>query len=313
MSKSEAKSKIWTVGGGKGGVGKSLISGSMAIDLAQKGEKVIVVDADLGGANLHTCLGLSSPEIGLSDFLTRRVEKMEDVIVPTPVANLGLISGAQDILNIANPKHAQKVRIIRELRELETDHLFIDLGAGTSFNTLDFYLMGDPQVIVVIPEPTSIENAYRFIKSAFYRQVRLNSPDNRIRKLVDETMNLNKRFGSKTPIEILDHLRSTDDEVADFVDNEVEIFRPKLVLNQVRSRSDIRIGFAMSNACSKYFGIHLDFVGHVDYDDTVWQSVVQRKPLMVHFPQSLVCQKVRSLTGNLISERILEQPQQQTS
>ena len=64
---------------GKGGVGKSLVTSSLGISLAQHGKRVVVVDADLGGANLHTCLGLSMPARTLSDFIARRVESIEDV------------------------------------------------------------------------------------------------------------------------------------------------------------------------------------------------------------------------------------------
>ena len=90
------KGRIIAVGGGKGGVGKSLVTSSLGICLAQHGKKVVVVDADLGGANLHTCLGQSTPDRTLSDFINRRVDSIEAVIMETGVKNLGLISGAHD-------------------------------------------------------------------------------------------------------------------------------------------------------------------------------------------------------------------------
>ncbi len=65
--------EIWVIGGGKGGTGKTLLCANLAIDLAQNGERVIAVDADFGGPNLHTALGVPPPERSLTDFLHRFV------------------------------------------------------------------------------------------------------------------------------------------------------------------------------------------------------------------------------------------------
>ena len=300
------KPQIWAIGGGKGGVGKSMLSGNIGIALAQKGAQVVLIDGDLGGANLHTCLGVSSPKVGLSDYILRHVPQLKDTVVSTPVPNLGLISGAKDHLTISNPKHAQKLRVLRAIQNLEADYVILDLGASNNFNTLDFFLLADSLVIVVVPEPTSIENAYRFIKSAFYRQVRQNSPTSSIRTVVDQTMERNNRFGIQTPHELLTHIRNMGEEFSEFVDQQVTAFHPKLILNQIRSNKDIRVGFAMGNACAKYFGIQLDFVGYLEYDDAVWQSIVRRQPLLAHFSQTPITSKIRDVCDNLLYGRLLE-------
>src|SRR5512133_2159016 len=82
--------RIIAVGGGKGGIGKSMISANLGIALAGRGKRVVMVDADLGGANLHTTLGIDVPKRTLTDFIERRVKRMEDVITPTGIENLGL-------------------------------------------------------------------------------------------------------------------------------------------------------------------------------------------------------------------------------
>ncbi len=170
--------KLVAVGGGKGGIGKSLVSANLGIALAQKGATVALIDADLGGANLHTCLGVPQPDISLSDFINHRVDKLEGALVPTGVERLQLISGAQDMLDAANPKHGQKARLLRNMRSLDVDFVILDLGAGTAFNVLDFFLAADLGLCVLLPEPTSIENAYRFIKAAFFRRLQTHAdPD----------------------------------------------------------------------------------------------------------------------------------------
>src|ERR1035438_5027948 len=94
--------KVWAVGGGKGGVGKSFVISNLAISLARTGKKVIAIDLDLGGANLHTALGCDIPRTTLNDFLIGQCGKLDDLLVKTSISNLSFISGANDSVGIAN-------------------------------------------------------------------------------------------------------------------------------------------------------------------------------------------------------------------
>src|SRR5271156_3942307 len=94
--------KIWAIGGGKGGVGKSFIISNLAISLARNGKKVVVADLDLGSANLHTCLGSDIPVNTLSDFFSGRERRLENLLTPTSIPNLFFISGANDSVAVAN-------------------------------------------------------------------------------------------------------------------------------------------------------------------------------------------------------------------
>ncbi|NUM89669.1 MAG: P-loop NTPase, partial [Bdellovibrionales bacterium] len=107
-SSPESLKQVWAIGGGKGGVGKTLVTANFAITLARAGAKVVVVDLDLGGANLHTCLGVDVSRHTLTDLFSPEVRNLEDLAVPTVIPNLSLISGAQDSVQVANLPHAQK-------------------------------------------------------------------------------------------------------------------------------------------------------------------------------------------------------------
>ena len=185
------------MGGGKGGIGKSLLTASLGFQLARMGKRVVLVDADLGAANLHTCLGLPGPERTLADFIQRRVERIEDVVVDTGVPGLRLISGASDFLGAANIKYVQKVRVLNRIRALDVDVVLLDLGAGTSFNIIDFFLISDVSILTVVPEPTSIENGYRFIKSALYRRLRNVATHEGVRQIVDAALDPKNPLGIK--------------------------------------------------------------------------------------------------------------------
>jgi len=279
--------KIWAVGGGKGGVGKTLIAANLGIMLARDAQKkVVLVDLDLGGANLHTCLGVDIPKLTLSDFMQRDVDSLESVVVETPIKNLGLISGAQDVLNIANIKHMQKQRFLSKLSELGADYVILDLGAGTSFNTLDFFLASELGIITLVPEPTSIENVYRFIKSAFYRKLKMIESSMHIKKMVDNIMDQRVQNGINTPADLLAKISDVDPVIGKRIKEEMSTFAPGLIINMVRSQTDIELGAAVSSVCRKYFGIETELLGYIEYDNSVWQSVRKKTPLLIEFPNS---------------------------
>ncbi|MDH4205984.1 MAG: P-loop NTPase, partial [Desulfobacteraceae bacterium] len=163
--------KIVAIGGGKGGAGKSVFSTIMAFWLARTGNRTVLMDVDLGGANLHTLLGIKSPDRTLNDFITRKFEELEDICIDTSEKNLRLISGASDVLSLANPHFSQKIKLMTHLSRLDADYVVLDLGAGTSFNVLDFFLIAHKKIIVLTPEPTSIQNAYIFVRNAVYRKL----------------------------------------------------------------------------------------------------------------------------------------------
>jgi flagellar biosynthesis protein FlhG len=293
--------KIWPVGGGKGGVGKSLVSANVAICLALMGNKVVAVDLDLGGANLHTCLGLPIPQVTLSDYVSKKITNFEDLLVPTPINNLKIISGAQDELGMANLKHMHKNQIIRKLHDLDADYILFDLGAGTAFNTIDFFITADKGILVVLPEPTSIENTYRFIKSVFYRRLKMVEGVAEIEHLITESMNAKVTAGATTsPAELVKKISEINPEVGMRVKAEMAQFRPNLIINQVRSQADIDIGYSIQSICRKYFGIEMTFPGYLDYDQSVWQSVRKRKPLLIEYPNSKLVNNFDRIVHRLI-------------
>lgn len=293
--------KIWAIGGGKGGVGKSLVSANVAIALALMGNKVVAVDLDLGGANLHTCLGLPIPQVTLSDYVSKKITNFEDLLVSTPINNLKIISGAQDELGMANLKHMHKNQIIRKLHDLDADYILFDLGAGTAFNTIDFFITADKGILVVLPEPTSIENTYRFIKSVFYRRLKMIEGVAEIEAMINESMNAKIAAGGTTsPADLVRRITEMSPEVGLRIKNEMADFRPNLIINQVRSQADIDIGYSIQSICRKYFGIEMTFPGYLDYDQSVWQSVRKRKPLLIEYPNSKLVNNFDRIVNKLI-------------
>jgi flagellar biosynthesis protein FlhG len=293
--------RVVAVGGGKGGIGKSLLSANLGIALAKRGARVVLVDLDLGGANLHTCLGVGQPRVTLSDFIDRKVDRLDDVLHPTPHERLSLVSGAMDGLDAANPKHSQKTKLIRNLRLLDVDYVLLDLGAGTTFNVLDFFLVADTGIVVLLPEPTSIENAYRFIKAAFFRRLQATAPMDNFAHLIGNALAPRDGSMARNPWEVVAELRTRDVERAGRLEQALAGFHPWVVVNQARTRSDFDVGTTVSAAWKKFFGLELGFLGTVTHDDAVWQAVRARKSLLDAYPESSAASSVLRVAENLIA------------
>jgi flagellar biosynthesis protein FlhG len=272
--------RIVSVGGGKGGVGKTFVTANLAAALARAGYRVVAVDADLEGANLHTCVGAKTPPTSLADFVARREEDLGKLVVDTPLRNLRLIAGTDANLGGAQPSHLRRVRLMRSLRQLDADFVFLDLGAGTHASVLDYFLVGDDGLIVIAPEPTSVENAYTFLRAAFYRRLRLAMVGHGVRKLVSQAMDQRNERGIRTPLDLLKEIEAQDPvEGARFVET-MRSFRPRIVVNEVRTAEDIKLGFAVSSVCRKYFGVDAEYLGYVSHDDKVRRSIQARRPVI---------------------------------
>jgi flagellar biosynthesis protein FlhG len=158
----DKKIRIITVASGKGGVGKTNVSVNLALAYAKLGKKVIVMDADLGLANINVVMGVI-PKYNLY-HVVRKQKTMREVILDT---NYGvqIVPGASGFSKIANLSEDERQNFITQLQELSyADILIIDTSAGVSGNVLSFVEAADDVLIVTTPEPTAITDAYGLIK-----------------------------------------------------------------------------------------------------------------------------------------------------
>lgn len=294
---------IWAIGGGKGGIGKTLLTSNLALFLSWLNKKVVVIDMDLGGANLHTSLGVDNPQKTLGDLLYNRVSSANDLLQPTQFRNLSIISGAQDPTSIANMPHVQKSRLTRKFKEIDADYILLDLGAGTTLNTLDFFLLADRKIIVVTPEPTSIENAYRFIKAAFYRMLRASTPTPHIRQLIEQAMDEKNSRGISSPRELLREVARLSPAEGAQLNAQMESFSFNLIVNQVRSKTEGDIGKSIQLVCERYFGIKVDYAGYIPFDNSVWQAIRKRVPFLIEAPNSAAVTHLEDVLRNILKPK----------
>jgi flagellar biosynthesis protein FlhG len=156
--------RVVTVTSGKGGVGKSNVSVNLALALSRLGNRVIILDADFGLANVEVMLGIR-PRYNLADLMFHG-KSLSDIITVGP-ENIGFISGGSGIQELTNLTRDQIVYLIQKLVELDekADVIIVDTGAGISDAVLEFVASSSEVLLVATPEPTSITDAYALLKT----------------------------------------------------------------------------------------------------------------------------------------------------
>jgi len=295
-----ASRKIWAFGSGKGGTGKSLICANIGVYLAQVGLRVVMVDLDLGGANLHTCLGLPAPTRNLAEFIHRRENELANLIQPTSLPNLQLVPGTQYGPDASAIRYQQQRRLIRALNRLEADLVILDIGAGSSTVTMDFFLAAETGVLVVSPEPTAVENMYQMLRQLLFRRLRNLRDYHRYRTILNGLWEDTRAQSLRTPWDFFRAVEQASPEAAQHLREHLLGFRPGLIINEVRAEDDRELGRSLKTICRRHFGVEADFLGGVEYDDNVWQSVRKRQPLLLAYPHSRPARSIRQIADNLL-------------
>jgi flagellar biosynthesis protein FlhG len=155
--------RVIVVASGKGGVGKSTLALNIALSLCDRDKKVILMDADLGLANIDIMLGLL-PKYNLHHVVQGK-KNLKDIIISGP-GGLSIIPGGSGITELANLGENNLKKLLVELGKLdgEYDYMMIDTGAGLSNNVTSFLLSANDVIFVTTPEPTSMTDAYGMVK-----------------------------------------------------------------------------------------------------------------------------------------------------
>lgn len=295
--------QIIPIAGGKGGVGKSLLAVNLSIALAQAGKKVVLADLDLGGSNLHMMLGSGKNSAGIGTWLTRNGVEFQDIVIDSEYENLKFIPGDAEIPGLANITSNQKRSLIKNLSTLDADFIIADLGAGTSFNTLDFFLTSGSGIIVTAPALTATLNAYLFLKNVVFRMI---------------TSSFNGKSAAKDYLNevtadgdglqriyipgLLDKLQSLDPvKHAGFM-RKMDLFSPMLVMNMIGDPKDSVKAEKIKRSCEQYLGVDMEYLGVIYRDHLQDIALNSRLPIIRYKPESVISMAVYRIADRIIQK-----------
>lgn len=242
--------RVIAVTSGKGGVGKSSFAVNCALALSKYKQRVIILDADLGLANVDIILGIN-PQYNLSHVIAGEMP-LSEIIFNGP-RGIKIIPGGSGMYHLANLKDWQLESFLAKLSHLDgmADYLIVDTGAGLSKTVLSFVLSSDEVFLLTTTEPTAMTDAYGLVK----------------------TIHAEKYQG-----------------------------RIKLIVNRVPSEVEAKIAYSKLNiALERFLHYSIDYLGHLQEDPRVAQSVKEQQPYVLSYPHTVAANDI-----NTIAERIIK-------
>lgn len=293
--------EIWVIAGGKGGTGKSFLISSFGLYLARKEHRVTLVDGDIGGANLHSFLGISRPTRSLTEFFEAKVP-LADLVETTDIPNLNLISGDIHSLASGSIRYAQKKKLFRHILQLNAEYVLMDVGAGSHPNVLDSFLQADRMIVVIVPEMIAIENLYHFIKNAIFRKLRLTLKSQGYKEIVQYVWARRHINDINSVKELLDYLLEFP-EIGSILAKELSRFKVLLIVNKTRDREDILLGSSVKSAMIKHLGVNTQYAGFIEYEDGVWRSTRKNRPFLLDYRASRCAKEIETIVENVSGGR----------
>lgn len=294
-------SQIIPVASGKGGVGKSLLSANLAIALGQSGKKVVLVDLDLGASNLHLVIGHHPGAASLGSWFTEKSD-FKDIVCPTDYKNVSFIAGDNQIPDLTSLKHAQKVKLIRNLNNIDADYVILDLGAGTHQFILDMFLLSPQGIIVSAPAVTATLNGYLFLKNAVFRLLyttfKRGTPG---RQYLDELKKDSSTMQKLYIPQLVQKLSQVDPQNSQIFINRMAQFRPRLVMNMIEDPKDADKAGRIKASCNQYLGLDIEYLGIMFRDMLQDKALASQLPIVVYKPQSVLGQAIYRIGDKVLS------------
>ena len=291
---------ILPIASGKGGVGKTAVTANLSVALAQIGKKVVLVDLDLGAANMHTFLGIKNRDPGLGGFIHKKTTDFESLMVPANIEGLSFVSGDALLPGTANLNYFMKLKIMKSISTVDCDFIILDLGAGTSWNVIDFFSMTTSGLIVTIPEITAILNAYSFLKFTLFRMIFRQFPARgEERPVVAEFLSDRIEGTDKNFNTLKEALSPFGEEAPNVVDRTLEAFCPRIIINRGKNGNDIQVGEKLRQIVSRNLMIDMEFISLLPECPELIPSLFKGVPAVLLFPDSTFSRSIKRLAEKL--------------
>jgi flagellar biosynthesis protein FlhG len=300
---------ILPVASGKGGTGKTIFSANLGIILAEKRKTVVLIDLDLGGSNLHTCLGIKNDNPGIGDLIYKKENNLAALLVKTDIDRLYFIPGDSLFTGTANLDYTTKRKIIKQIQHLAADYIILDLGSGSTFNTIDFFLTSSTGIIITTPETTAILNAYSFLKTTLFRLLYRSFPaKSRERETILDFLT-NRLEGTRITFKsLIEEIARINPLSGNKSHEQIQSLRPKIIINMVKTKNDLAIGSKLRQITRMNLLMEVEYIGFLHKNQEVSTSIIQRKPLVLLTPGCPYSQSINAIASKLISSALHPMP-----
>jgi flagellar biosynthesis protein FlhG len=259
------------------------------------------VDLDLGGSNLHSYLGLENNLPAIGDFLKNKDAEFADYLHATRQSGLRFLPGDGRTPFLANMSHAHKIKLIRRLHQIEADYVLLDLGAGSTFNTLDHFSLAAHGLLVTNNEKTALMGMMVFVKNFLFRVISRSLkefPKGLIvwNELLADQLDQKKLAMSS----IIERVGEDDSEAAEEMTRLTGFYRPRVILNAGTHPDDLDRKLSnATGAMRSLLSIESEHFGFVFADPAVSESIEAGQSLMDYAPDSLAAKSLSAIAGRI--------------
>lgn len=294
---------IWSFGGGKGLIEKGVAVANIACGLALSGARVLLVDADPFGTGLHTFFSDKKPSHGFDDFLSGSVASLAEVSLETGVDGLRLVSAGAGFLRLADPDFPMRKRLLKEVWDLDAGYILVNLGSGASGEILDFFALSDEGIIVLSPEPVSVQGGFDFLRGFVYRRLEIIfSDDLAVSALISEATDARGHNPVKTFSDLCERIASVDREGAQKAISEIKRFAPRLLLKMDGDQEDVGAPDALASVSKRFLSLDTDFIGTI-HSGTGVDSADKTRLFMPGGGEADARKEIEGIISSLIGER----------
>ncbi len=301
------KTTIIPIASGKGGVGKSFLTANLSIAIAKLGYSTAVVDLDLGGSNLYTYLGMPNKYPGIGDYLKGKKVRFRDLLVRTETSNLKYIPGDGRTPFMAGISYAQRQILLGELKRIPARYVLLDLGSGSTFNTLNFYGIAHKGIIVTTSEVPSIMNFLAFLRNfMFYIIVKAVSHNKKVLKILITAFRQPIKSKPLSVKSLLNKISDIDSNLAIKAHDLCRNYRPRIIVNMGDSFDELKVLRRIDDVLKTRLSIEADYFGFIYYDDVVRRSVQNSKILFSSYPECIASKSIKHVARRIT--KIWDQP-----
>lgn len=296
----QSKAIIIPVASGKGGVGKSVFSASLAIALANQGHSTVAVDLDLGGSNLHTYLGLGNTNPGVGDYLKQRLDNLQGLIIPTGIKNLRFLPGDGKTPFMANIPSAQRFLLLDELQKIPARYVVVDLGAGSSVNTLNMFGLANDGIIVTSLDTPALMNGLVFLRNFIFANIlSLCGQHSAIREMLLNAFRHPANRENLTTEEIFRRMARMDRVLSEEIRQRCAHFTPRFVYNMADQAEDLRVTTRIEATLKKSLSMRCSTLGLLFYDSAVRKAVRRDQVFLPANPDTPYARGIAAIASRL--------------
>jgi len=272
------RNKIIVVASSKGGVGKSLISSSIAYYLTQHNKSVTLIDLNLASPGLHTFFNIKDPQKSTKQIISQPDIDLNELTYETSIENLKLICGCSDALGVTEMVENTKFfapRLIESANKLFSDFVIFDMGTGLSRVEAELFLLANTGILIGTPEPTTILENFGFLKLCVLQ--RLEQIYKGQKKKVDTIKEAYVSYNAGINAKIKSMIRDLNVKKEPRYYNDLLQFFPEYIINMVHDDSDYPYALAIDVAIKEMFGLELKQMGAIPFCTQMRTTIKERQ------------------------------------